>query len=313
VNSNWNATTGVAAILNKPTLGSLASKNAVTDSDISGTISDAHIASASTWNAKQNALPTTGTATQTYSISINGNAASATNASYTTYGSRGTNIEAYFTANTQNISDINTALNNKQNALPTTGTATQTFSININGNATNATYGANGTDIESYFTANTQNIIDINTALNNKQPLCNMYIDGTNTSTGTAYTDTVNAISKGYAPMLNVGGIYLPLVYVSVDPNDNNILWYHFEDFVNSNNTVYHRIVKPSSITNSDTTGIIGTDSEYAQKIGTSSSHPQIGGPNNPVYVSSQGIVTPCTYKIVVGSLGTEQNTLYFL
>lgn len=195
VNSNWNATTGVAAILNKPTLGSLASKNAVTDSDISGTISDTHIASASTWNAKQN-------------------------------------------------------------ALPTTGTATQTFSININGSAASATSGASGTNIESYFTANTQNINDINTALNNKQPLCNMYIDGTNASSGTAYTDTVNARAKGYAPVLNVGGIYLPLTYVSLDPNDSSVMWYHFEDNVTSTNTAYHRIVKPSSITNSDTTGV---------------------------------------------------------
>jgi hypothetical protein len=113
--------------------------------------------------------------------------------------------------------------------------------------------------------------------------------------------------------MLNVGGIYLPLVYVSVDPNDSNVLWYHFEDIVSSNNTVYHRIVKPSSITNSDTTGIIGTDSEYAQKIGTSSSHPQIGGPNNPVYVSSQGIVTECSYKFAFGEWGTDPNTVYFL
>ena len=203
VQSDWSTTDTNADsfIKNKPTLGSLASKNEVTDSDISGTISDAHIASASTWNAKQNALPTTGTATQTYSISINGNAASATNASYTTYGSSGTNIEAYFTANTQNINDINTALNNKQ-------------------------------------------------------PLCNMYIDGTNPSSGTAYTETVNARAKGYAPVLNVGGIYLPLTYVSLDPNDSTVMWYHFEDSVSSTNTVYHRIVKPSSITNSDTTGV---------------------------------------------------------
>lgn len=180
-------------------------------------------------------------------------------------------------------------------------------------NANYATYGANGTDIEAYFTANTQNINDINTELNNKQPLCNMYIDGTNPSTGTAYTETVNARAKGFAPMLNVGGIYLPLTYVSLDPNDSSVMWYHFEDFVNSTNTVYHRIVKPSSITNSDTTGIVGTDSEYAQKIGTSTRHPQIGGPYQPVYVSSLGIVTECSYKFAFGEWGTDPNTVYFL
>ena len=39
-------------------LKALAFKDKVTDSDVSGTISDSHIASASTWNAKQNALAT---------------------------------------------------------------------------------------------------------------------------------------------------------------------------------------------------------------------------------------------------------------
>ena len=38
VNSDWNATSGKAQILNKPTLGSLATKNDVTNADISGTI-----------------------------------------------------------------------------------------------------------------------------------------------------------------------------------------------------------------------------------------------------------------------------------
>lgn len=59
-----------------PTLGSLASKNNVTNSDISGTILDAHIASASTWNGKQNALPNTGTASDTYAINVSGAAGS---------------------------------------------------------------------------------------------------------------------------------------------------------------------------------------------------------------------------------------------
>lgn len=36
------------------------------------------------------------------------------------------------------------------------------------------------------------------------------------------------------------------------------------------------------------------------------------GGPTQPVYFQN-GIPVACTYKLVVGSLGTEQNTLYFL
>lgn len=56
------------------TLKALAFKDNVSDSDISGTISDNHIASASAWNAKQNALPTSGTASSTFAINISGNA-----------------------------------------------------------------------------------------------------------------------------------------------------------------------------------------------------------------------------------------------
>ena len=53
-------------------LKALAFKDNVTNSDISGTIADAHIASASTWNGKQNALPTTGTPSSTFAINVSG-------------------------------------------------------------------------------------------------------------------------------------------------------------------------------------------------------------------------------------------------
>ena len=53
-------------------LKALAFKDKVSDSDISGTIADAHIASASEWNAKQNALPTTGTPSSTFAINVSG-------------------------------------------------------------------------------------------------------------------------------------------------------------------------------------------------------------------------------------------------
>ena len=55
-------------------LKALAFKDNVSDSDISGTIADAHIASASTWNHKQDALPTTGTPSSTFAINVSGTA-----------------------------------------------------------------------------------------------------------------------------------------------------------------------------------------------------------------------------------------------
>ena len=61
-------------------LKALAFKDSVTDSDISGTISNSHIASADTWNGKQDALPMSGSS---YNINISGNAATATSAKAT--------------------------------------------------------------------------------------------------------------------------------------------------------------------------------------------------------------------------------------
>ena len=59
------------------TLGSLAFLNQVGDAQITGTISNSHIASASTWNGKQNALPY---ASGKYGIDISGTATYASNA-----------------------------------------------------------------------------------------------------------------------------------------------------------------------------------------------------------------------------------------
>lgn len=183
-------------------------------------------------------------------------------------------------------------------------------------NATNATYGASGTNIEVYFTANTQNISDINTALGNKQPLCNMYIDGTNASSGTAYTETVNARDKGFAPMLNVGGIYLPLAYVSLDPNDSSVMWYHFEDNVTSTNTAYHRIVKPSSITNSDTTlsYTAGTAIDITGNV--ISTKVKSGGgisvdPSDGLYVPKVEVTFTLTNNVVTSDKTYQQLFLY--
>ena len=69
-------------------LGNLAFLNQVGNAQISGAINDSHIASASTWNNKQNALPYS---EGKYGISISGNADTATKA---TYDGAGNNIES---------------------------------------------------------------------------------------------------------------------------------------------------------------------------------------------------------------------------
>lgn len=74
-------------------LKALAFKDKVSDSDISGTISDSHIASESTWNGKQNALPIKGTASTTYAIGISGNASTASTADKVKNGSNWTKTD----------------------------------------------------------------------------------------------------------------------------------------------------------------------------------------------------------------------------
>ena len=80
--ANINSTESLATMFGKikkwyASMGDLAWKSNVSDSDISGTISDTHIASASTWNAKQDALATQtaytskGTATKVPQITTN--------------------------------------------------------------------------------------------------------------------------------------------------------------------------------------------------------------------------------------------------
>ena len=52
--------------------------------------------------------------------------------------------------------------------------------------------------------------------------------------------------------------------------------------------------------------------SAYAVGIGSPNGHPAVGEDGRPVYINSNGIPTPCTYKQVVGELGSSANTLYF-
>ena len=79
-------------------LKALAFKDKVSDSDISGTISDSHIASASSWNGKQNALPTSGTASGTYAINISGSAATASAAAYANDAAHANNADSAVTS-----------------------------------------------------------------------------------------------------------------------------------------------------------------------------------------------------------------------
>lgn len=52
--------------------------------------------------------------------------------------------------------------------------------------------------------------------------------------------------------------------------------------------------------------------SAWAVGIGSPNGHPAVGEDGRPVYINSNGIPTPCTYKQVVGELGSSANTLYF-
>lgn len=73
VNSDWNATSGKAQILNKPTLGAMAAKNNVTNADISGTINQDKITGLTTaLNGKQPTLTTgdTGNIKGTGSVTV---------------------------------------------------------------------------------------------------------------------------------------------------------------------------------------------------------------------------------------------------
>lgn len=73
VNSDWNATSGKAQILNKPTLGAMAAKSNVTNADISGTINQDKITGLTTaLNGKQPTLTTgdTGNIKGTGSVTV---------------------------------------------------------------------------------------------------------------------------------------------------------------------------------------------------------------------------------------------------
>lgn len=86
---------------------------------------------------KQDNLPTTGTASDTYAINVSGSASSAT------YDGNGDEIFTTYATKTE--------MGGKQDQLPTTGTASDTYAINVTGSASSATYDGNGDEISTTY------------------------------------------------------------------------------------------------------------------------------------------------------------------
>lgn len=86
---------------------------------------------------KQDNLPTTGTASDTYAINVSGSASSAT------YDGNGDEISTNYATKTE--------MGGKQDQLPTTGTASDTYAINVTGSASSATYDGNGDEISTTY------------------------------------------------------------------------------------------------------------------------------------------------------------------
>ncbi len=144
VNSDWNATSGVAEILNKPTITPI-TPSALTKTDDTnvtltlggsptnallqaisltlgwtGTLADSRIASASTWNAKQDTI--TGAASTITSSNLTGSRVLVSNGGGKVDVSAVTTTEVGYLVGV--TSDIQTQLNAKQDTLSLTTTGT---------------------------------------------------------------------------------------------------------------------------------------------------------------------------------------------
>ena len=129
VNSDWNATSGKAQILNKPTLGTMAAKDNVTNADISGTIDQDKI---------------TG-----LEIALSGKQATLTSTNVKGDGTTGNVVTGVSAANgvvTVSKGSI-TSANNAEITIKQNGTKKGSFTLNQSGAATieltdnNTTYG----------------------------------------------------------------------------------------------------------------------------------------------------------------------------
>ena len=101
---------------------------------------------------KQNSLPTSGTATDTYAINISGGANTANYAVSASDYSAGGSIAT-------SLSGLSGAISTKQGLLPTSGTPTATYAINITGHADSAdaaTWAAAASAAQSGSTLETQ-------------------------------------------------------------------------------------------------------------------------------------------------------------
>lgn len=211
--------------------------------------------------------------------------------------------------------------NAKQDALPTSGTASGTYSINVSGNAATAS-SARSISIEeigtttinlNYCTANDGRVHFYYWSYSNRGNVSNKpsddvytveaFVQGTE-SLGTyviqkAYKRGTDEI---YIRRRTYGGewsAWKPIVYG--DGSNASGTW-------------------PISVTgNADT----ATEANFASKIGSSSSPQGIGSTSRPVFVDTDGSVKPCDsvnaelvggYKIVIGPPTTtpESNAIYF-
>lgn len=223
-------------------------------------------------------------------------------------------------------------------------------------NASYATCGADGTDIESYFTANTQNINDINMALGNKvdkvsgkglstNDFTNAYKNNVDSNTSARHTHSNKSVLDGISST-DVANWNTHSV-VGVEPDSTTAFDANTQVVVGYNGTskklktrlasalwtyIQGRISAVLGLTVESYGGksaLAGAAdaSYYAQRIGTAESHPNVGNAYKAVHVNQSGVVTECAgyfvagkdsngndarYTIVVGATGTDPNTIYF-
>ena len=228
-------------------------------------------------------------------------AANADNATYATYGASGTDIEAYFTANIQNINDINTALGNKVNAESGKGLSTNDFTAayknNVDSNTSARHTHSNNSVLDGISSSDVANW--------NTHSVVGVEADSTtafdaNTQVVVGYNGTSKKLKTRLA----------------------SALWTYIQGRISA---VLGLTVE--SYGGKSALAGAADAAYYAQRIGTAESHPNVGNAYKAVHVNRSGVVTECAgyfvagqdsngndarYTIVVGATGTDPNTIYF-